>query len=78
VIAGAFRGGTACRRTNGSGTLGEVILLLLEREKDIDPFQDEQMLKNTQGQGAVMKWIPVDGVKHRDFGPVVMPACRQR
>jgi hypothetical protein len=41
VIA-VFRGGTTGRRTDRSGTLREIVLLLLKRQKVVDPFDRKQ------------------------------------
>jgi hypothetical protein len=43
-----FRGGATGRGTDGSGTLCEIILLLLKRKQGIDPFDRKQAFQKTE------------------------------
>ena len=53
--------------------MGKGILLFLKRQQVVDPLNHEQALEETEGQGALVKGIPVNGVEHVDAGPRLMP-----
>jgi hypothetical protein len=70
----AFWGRAARGGTDGSGALVEVILLLLEWKKEIDPFEDKKTFEKAQEEGAAVKRILVDCIEGGNSGPVVMTA----
>jgi hypothetical protein len=48
--------------------------IVVEMEEEIYPFEDEKTIEKPQGEGTVVKRIPVDGIEDGNSGPVVMTA----
>jgi hypothetical protein len=73
-VVAIFRRSTACRRTRRGGALRKFVLLLLEGEDVVDPFQDEEALEKAQAQGAVVERVPVDIIEDGDVWPIMVLA----
>jgi hypothetical protein len=67
-----FRGVAAFRRAQCGRAKREGVLLLLEREKVIDPLDHKEALQKGESTGAGVEVLPVDEVEDVDVGPGVV------